>query len=129
MSLYILLIRAYFIRLCIIISYTLGERWERKNTIELMWFYIWCINSYHYSCTSMAISIVLLSTTQWNLIKLNYSFIIRIDENDSNVYDYVFICSQGTNIVDLFRYSKSKKFTPFSHNLHWGNSGMLQMVS
>ena len=87
-----------------------------------MWFYIWGIMSYHYSCTNMVISIALLSTTQWNLIKLNYRW---THENDSNVYHYLFIHSQETNIVDLFRYSKSQKFTLFSQNLLWGNSGSL----
>ena len=60
---------------------------------------------------------------------MNYRFLIWIDENDGSVYNYVITHSQETNIVDLHGYSKSEKFTPFSHNLHWGISGMLQMIS
>ena len=90
---------------------------------------MWGISSDHYSCTSMVISIFLLSTTQWNLIKLIYTFLIWIDENDSSVYNYVITHSKETKIVDLYKYSKSEKFTPFSQDLHWGIPSMLQIVS
>ena len=75
------------IRLCrIVLEWIAVWRFLIANK---MWFYILGISSYHYSCTSMVISIALLSATQWNLIKLNYSFIIWIDENNSGVYNYV----------------------------------------
>ena len=54
---------------------------------------------------------------------------IWIDENDSSIYNYEITQSQKTNIVDLYGYSKSEKFTPFSQDLHCGIMGMLQMVS
>ena len=82
--------------------------------VKKMRFYNWGINLYHYSCTSVVISIALLSATQRNLIKSNYNLLMWIDKTNSSVYNYVITHSQETNIVELFGYSKSEKIIPFS---------------
>ena len=53
------------------------------------------------------------------LNQIDLQFLIWIDENDSSVITH----SQETNIVDLYGYSKSEKFTLFSQDLHWGILG------